>query len=193
MLDPQRSPSEDDRPLVLEGEPLPLPAGTVAAADADSWYYLRARYLSESGQELVGYLCPLGPNATQSFWDYIVMRPDVAGACQFKLEDTDDRGWSKWLIKEDGNHLCLKATGWYYRASAYTARFAIIDGELHNDYWRGPAGAVYRSFLVSSGYYVGQDLGDRATLTDCALVAVGTEADASAPPGAAEPRAVSPS
>ncbi len=153
----------------------------------------RAHYLSESGQDLVGYFCPLGPNATQSCWDYIVMRPDVAGACQFKLEDTDGRGWSNWLIKVDGNHLSLKATGWYYRASAYTTRFAIIGGELHNDYWQGPAGSVYRSILVSSGYYVGQDLGDRATLTNCELVPVGAEGNATAPPAAAEPGVVSPS
>src|SRR5262249_11047378 len=144
------------------------------AVDPDTWYHFRAHYLSESGQDLVGYLCPLGSNPSESFWDYIVMRPDVAGACEFKLEDTE-RGWSKWLIKADGNHLCLTATGWYYRASACTARFAIIDGELYNDYWKGPAGAVYRSVLVSSGYYVGQDLGDRATLTRCELVPVGAQ------------------
>ena len=114
----------------------------------------------------------MGPNATQSSWDYTVMRDDVAAACQFQWQDVDERRWAKWLVKDDRNHLCLKATGWYYRASAYTARFAVVNGLLHNDYWTGPAGAVYRSLLVSSGYYVGQDLGDEATLRNCELVPV---------------------
>jgi hypothetical protein len=191
MLDPKRSPSEDDQSFVPQGEPRPLPAGMAVTIDPDTWYYFRAHYLSESGQDLVGYFCPLGSNAAESFWDYIVMRPDTKGACQFKLEDTDGRGWSNWLIKADGNHLCLKATGWFYRASAYTTRFAILDGELHNDYWSGPAGSSYRSTLVSSGYYVGQDLGDEATLTNCELVPVGVPADASVL-AAAQPSAVSP-
>lgn len=181
MLDPTRSPAENDQAFVPQGEPQPLPAGTLATAAPDTWHYLRAHYLSESGQDLVGYFCPVGANPSTSFWDYIVMRPSVQGACEFKLEDTDGRGWSNWLIRADGNHLSLKATGWYYRASAYTTRFAIINGELHNDYWNGPAGAVYRSVLVSAGYYVGQDLGDRATLTGCELVPVGAEADVPAP------------
>jgi hypothetical protein len=169
MADPSRSPSENDQPFTPDGAPLPLPDGVVEAPSPDTWYYLKANYLNESGEDVVGYLSPLGSNATQSFWDYIVMG-GIGGACQFQLQDVDGRGWAKWLIKEDGNHLCLKATGWYYRASAYTSRFAIVDGKLYNDYWRGPAGAVYRSILVSSGYYVGQDLGDRVTLTNCELV-----------------------
>lgn len=172
MSDPQRSPSENDQPFVPDGPPLSLPAGVAAEADPDTWYYLKANYLNESGQDVVGYLCPLGPNPTQSFWDYIVMRDYVVGACQFQLQDVDERGWAKWLIKEDGYHLCLKATGWYYRASAYTSRFAIVNGMLYNDYWQGAAGAVYRSLLVSSGYYVGQDLGEREALRNCELVPV---------------------
>jgi hypothetical protein len=170
MLDTRRSPAENDQPFVPNGPPLALPAGTAVTTDPDAWYSLKAHYLSESGEDLVGYLSPLGPNATQSFWDYIVMREDIASACQFQLQDVDARGWAKWLIKDDGYHLCLKATGWYYRASAYTSRFAIVDGKLYNDYWDGPAGAVYRDILVSSGYYVGQDLGDRVALTQCELV-----------------------
>lgn len=172
MADPSRSPSENDQPFTPDGPPLPLPDGVVATADPATWYRLKADYLGESGENRVGYLSPLGPNATQSFWDYIVMLDNPDAACQFQLQDVDGRGWAKWLIKEDGNHLCLKATGWYYRASAYTARFAVVGGKLYNDYWSGPAGAVYRSFLVSSGYYVGQDLGDRVTLTNCELVPV---------------------
>jgi hypothetical protein len=170
MLDTQRSPSENDQPFVPEGPSLALPTGTALSADADAWYCLKANFLNESGESRVGYLSPLGPNATESFWDYIVMREGIAAACNFQLQDVDSRGWAKWLIKEDGNHLCLKATGWYYRASAYTSRFAVVDGKLYNDYWDGPAGAVYRSALVSSGYYVGQDLGDGVTLTNCQLV-----------------------
>lgn len=177
MLDPQRAPSENDQPFVPQGVPKPLPSGTVATADADTWYYLRAHYLSESGQDLVGYFAPVGSNRSTSFWDYIFMRSSSQGACQFKLEDTDGRGWSNWLIKADGNHLCLKATGWFYRASYYTTRFAIVDGKLYNDYWDGPAGAVYRSVLVSSGYYVGQDLGEHVALTGCELIPVGAEAN----------------
>ena len=171
MSDPQRSPSENDQPFVPDGPPLALPAGVAAEIDLDTWYYLRASYRTESGKDVTGYLSPLGPNATQSFWDYIVMREDVAAACQFQLQDVDG-GWAKWLIKDDGNHLSLKATGWYYRASAYATRFAVVNGLLYNDYWQGPAGAVYRSLLVSSGYYVGQDLGDEATLRNCELVPV---------------------
>jgi hypothetical protein len=109
------------------------------------------------------------------------MRPYIGGACQFKLEDTDGRGWSKWLIKADVYHPCLKATGWFYRASWYTSKFAIIDGKLYNDYWRGPAGSQYHSFLVSAGYYVGQDIGDHQVLTNCELVAVGAEASVPRP------------
>ncbi len=184
MLDPQRSPSENDQPLVPQGEPRPLPAGTVTTADPNTWYNLRAYYRYENGQDAVGYFAPLSGDPVNSFWDYVVMRDDVNAACQFKLVDTDSRGWSKWLIKADGNYLCLKATGWYYRASAYTARFAIINGQLHNDYWDGPAGSVYRSFLVSNGYYVGQDLGDRATLRQCELVPVTVGANTSARPSA---------
>ncbi|GAA0258508.1 hypothetical protein GCM10010492_69340 [Saccharothrix mutabilis subsp. mutabilis] len=193
MSDQQRSPSEHDRPFIPEGEPLDPPAGQLTVVDADTWYYFRAQFLTQDGTNAFGYFHPVGPNPSTSFWDYICMRTWLENACQFKLEDTDQRGWSKWLIRADGNHLALKATFWYYRASAYTARFAIVDGLLYNDYKGGPAGAVWDETLVTPAYYVGQDLGDRVNLTQCQLVPVGAEAEAAAPAAAGAPGAVTPS
>lgn len=157
-------PSLDDQPLVTNNKPNPLPVGKALETDPDEWYHLRVSYVDDQGRAVTGYAYPVGRNATDSFWDYVILsagNPSIR-ALKFKAVTLDDQGWQKWIIKDDdsnsGYHLSCKATGWLYRASAYDVRFRIVDGRLYCNYWSGPVGSTYRSFLVSSGQYMGMDL-----------------------------------
>ena len=157
-------PSEDDAPFVPSGAPMPLPAGSAVATDPAVWYHLKATWTDDRGRTATGYAYPIGENASSSFWDYVCLfaGPARAGALRFKLSEPDDEGWSRWDIHDDaandGYHLSCKATGWLYRASAYDVRFRIVDGHLYCNYWSGPVGSDYRSFLISAGQYAGMDL-----------------------------------
>jgi len=156
-------PTADDKPLVASGPPNPLPAGTPLTTDANKWYRLKASYINDKGKAVTGYAYPVGTNASESFWDYVIFREGGpgAGALQFNLIPKDG-GWFYWKIRDTpanaGYHLDCKATGWLYRASAYNTWFRIVDGKLYCSYWKGPVGSTYRSFLVSSGQYLGMDL-----------------------------------
>ncbi|EWC63956.1 hypothetical protein UO65_0667 [Actinokineospora spheciospongiae] len=170
MSDPARFPSADDQPFVPKGPPLTLP-GEAAAVSPDTWYRCKADFLSNNGKTMIpGYLGPRSDwPSNVAFADYIVMYEDIDSACQFQLQEVDEQGWARWLIKKDGYHLDLKSTGWFYRASYYTTRFAVVDGMLLNDYWGGPACADFRGGVVPDGYYVGQDLGEAFRLKNCLL------------------------
>lgn len=169
---PVAGPSADDRPFVPIGDPLDLPDGVVIDSDPTKWYRLKANYVDDHGKVVSGYAYPVGTNASDSFWDYIVMAagPAAASALRFKVETPDDKGWSRWKIHDDsrneGYHMSCKATGWLYRATGYDVRFKIVGEQLFCNYWSGPVGSEYRSFLVSSGNYLGMEL---PPLTACEL------------------------
>jgi hypothetical protein len=157
-------PSEDDQPLVTTGKPLDLPTGITVDLDTTKWYYLKASYVDDYGKLVSGFAYPVGTNAADSFWDYVVFNKGGAGtaALKFKLETPDKDGWQQWTIHDDarneGYHLSCKATGWLYRATGYDVKFRIVDRHLYCSYWGGPVGSTFRSFLVSSGQYLGMGL-----------------------------------
>lgn len=157
-------PSPDDQPFKITGEPRALPAGNVVETNPNKWYYLKVHYVNDQGKAVTGYAYPVGANAAESFWDYVVLSAGGPGnsALKFNVSTSDNDGWQKWIIKDDasnsGYHLSCKATGWLYRATAYDVRFKIVDSKLYCNYWGGPVGSTYRSFLVSSGQYTGMDL-----------------------------------
>jgi hypothetical protein len=156
-------PSLDDKPLEFSGAPNRLPSGSALITDPNSWYRLRATYVNDSGKTVSGCAYPVGVNAATSFYDYVVFREASNGALQFKLSAPDKAGYSRWTIRDDdansGYHLDCKATGWLHRASAYDTKFRIVDKKMYMNYrWSGPLGSEYRSFLVSSGQYLGANL-----------------------------------
>lgn len=158
-------PSPDDQPLSINKLHVnSLPAGITAEVDEDKWYHLKVKFVNDNGVEVSGYAYPVGVNASTSFWDYVILIAGNPGkgALKFKAITLDDEGWQKWIIKDDASnsdyHLSCKATGWLYRASAYDVRFRIVDNLLYCNYWNGPVGSTYRSFLVSAGQYAGMDL-----------------------------------
>lgn len=161
---PGTGPSTDDHPIVINNKTNPLPAGKTTETDSEKWHYLKVNFIDDRGKPVTGYAYPVGENASTSFWDYVVLSAGNSGngALKFKAVTLDDQGWQKWIIKDDVSnsdyHLSCKATGWLYRASVYDVRFRIVDGKLYCNYWSGPVGSVYRSFLVSSGQYTGMEL-----------------------------------
>lgn len=146
-------PSPDDQPFVPSGNPNPLPAGEVFKTDPDRWYRLKVNYIDEYGNPVTGYAYPVGKNAADSYWNYVVLSAGPAGstALQFKLHPPDNWGWSTWEIHNDpyndGYHLSCKATGFLYRASAYDVRFQIVDSKLNCSYWGGPQALHITLFL----------------------------------------------
>jgi hypothetical protein len=157
-------PSLDDQPLVPTGAAFSRPAGEASVTPAVALYRLKAWWTNDKGKTVDGYAYPVGQNATQSFWDYVIFNEGPAGgsALQFYLGPPDKDGWARWNIRDDsansGYHLDCKATGWLYRASLYDTKFQIINTQLHCSYWSGPAGSDYRSTLVSPGRYLGMGL-----------------------------------
>lgn len=164
MSDTNASPSLDDKPLETSAARRPLPVGAVVKLDPNTWYYCKVNYIDDKGNSKVGYLSAVGGNATISFWDYICVNDDPG--YKFRPNLGSD-GWEQWEC-QDGNYLSLKATGWYYRSSAYPLWFKIVDGKLYNSYWDGPAGSVERRILVSDARYVGQGFPE---LAGCEFIA----------------------
>lgn len=163
----ERTPSADDKPFESNGVTHPAPEGTPFNPDPNKWYYLKARYLRDD-KETEGYFHPVGQNAARAFWDYIRMDGGTTGACQLKFKKMEGQAWYTAEVRADGYHLCIKATGWMYRASHYTAGFMIIDDKLYVDSWSGPLGCANSYKLDAETYYVGADLANQ--LAHCELV-----------------------
>jgi hypothetical protein len=153
-----RKPDANDQPFVPSGQPNQLP-GEVFKADANTWYHLAVHYTDRSGKPASSYIYPLGQNPATSFWDYMAFNsPDGLKPAKFKIHPPKANGFSEWEL-DDGNFLCLKATGYMYRASAYRVGWALSKGHLYTDYrWDGPTGYKYDDVLVPSAYYIGMDL-----------------------------------
>jgi hypothetical protein len=157
-------PSLDDKPLVPTSAPYGRPAGEAYNTAAVAVFRLKAQWKNEKGTLVEGYAYPIGQNAAESFWDYVVLSEGPAGgsALKFYLSPPDKDGWSRWNIQDDswnsGYHLDCKATGWLYRASLYDTKFQIVNDQLFCSYWKGPAGSDYRSTFVSAGRYIGMGL-----------------------------------
>lgn len=169
---PVAGPSVDDQPIAISGNPLTPPDGIVVDLDTTQWYRLKAKFVDDHGNVVSGYAYPVGTNPSDSFWDYISMvaGPAYQGALKFKVEQPDDQGWSRWTIHDDsrneGYYMSCKATGWLYRATGYDVKFKIVGDQLFCNYWGGPVGSIFRSFLVSAGNYLGMGL---PPLTACEM------------------------
>lgn len=152
-----QSPGANDKPFVPGDKPNQLP-GAAYKADAKTWYNLAVHYIDTKGNRASSFVYPLGNNPSTSFWDYMAFNsPDGLKPAKFKIHPPKANGFSEWEL-EDGNYLCLKATGWVYRASVYRIGWAIFDNHLYNDSWGGPTGYKYDDVLVPSAYYMGMDL-----------------------------------
>lgn len=154
MTDQQRPLSADDKPFEPSGEPIQDPAGTLFKADAGTWYNLRVHYKDYDGNQTTGLMYPLAGNPSTTYWDYLTIgfSPMNMPACKIQVQQG-----VYWLL-DDGNYLSLKATGWFYRSSAYPLPCVLIDGYLYNRYWDGKAGYSYRSGLEPNAYYMGMGL-----------------------------------
>lgn len=151
-------PAKDDSPFIPTGKPNQLPAGEAFKADPNVWYQLKVLYTDRNGKSASSFIYPLGKNPATSFWDYMAFNsPDGLPPAKFKVHPPKDNGFSEWEL-DDGNYLCLKATGWVYRASLYRIGWAVLDGHLFNDYWGGPTGYQYDDVLVPKAYYIGMKL-----------------------------------
>lgn len=165
----ERAPSPDDGPMIGNPSPQQAPQSGRFDPDPNKWYYLKADY-QRNGKTVSGYLYPVGPSAVYAFWDYIQMGWKDGG-CQLRFKKMDGQMWYTAEVRADGYHLCMKATGWMYRASYYTAGFLIgDDGHLYVDSWSGPLGCSNSYKLMSETYFVGADCDN--VLTNCELVEV---------------------
>jgi len=150
-------PSVDDQPFVASSAARSLPEGS-QNIPAGKPFWLKVNFTNERGQPASGYAAKVGQNAAESFWDYMCIREGAPGGSAAKFQvDGETDGWPNWKI-DDGNYLSVKATGWLYRSSAYPIGWVVANGQLMNTYWGGPVGFSYRSFLVSTAYYLGMDL-----------------------------------
>ncbi|WP_158945996.1 hypothetical protein [Granulicella sp. S190] len=153
-------PSLDDQPFVPSGTPNQVPS-EVFEADANVWYHLAVNYVDKEGKPASSFFYPLAANASTSFWDYMAFN-STSGLkpSKFKVHPAKG-GYSEWEI-DDGNYLCLKATGWAYRSSEYRIGWAIVNGHLYSNYWRGPVGYRYDGDSIIApvprAYYIGMDL-----------------------------------
>lgn len=150
-------PSPNDQPFVPSGKSNELP-GEIFKADPNIWHHLAVHYDDTTGKPASSYVYPVGANPSTSFWDYMAFNsPDGLNPAKFKIHPPKPNGFSEWEI-HDGNYLCLKTTGWVYRASLYRIGWAIFEGNLYNDYKGGPTGYQYDDILVPAAYYMGTDL-----------------------------------
>jgi len=147
----------NDGPFVASTAARALPEGAQVIPAGKS-FYLKINFTDEQGRPATGYAAKVGQNAAESFWDYMCIRsgPRGGSAAKFQVDGETD-GWPNWKI-DDGNYLSVKATGWLYRSSAYPIGWVVANGQLINTYWGGPTGYSYRSFLVSTAYYLGMGL-----------------------------------
>jgi hypothetical protein len=168
-MTPQPLSRDDDQPPVPGSEPIVLPEGTRPKLDPNLWYRLKARYMDYNGNDQCGYLGPVGyDNGTWA--DYMIMVKNEAHASQFKMEELDSDGWAVWRVKASNWCLCVKSSDYFYQASYYRIKFAVINGMLYNNYYNGAAGADYsQSVGVPAGYYVRLDLPVQQLLTECEL------------------------
>jgi hypothetical protein len=164
-----RVPSVDDKPL--EGaKKQAAPAAAQFKPDPNKWYRLKAKYLRDDGKVVEGCLYPVGSNAAEAFWDYIAMG-DPRGGCELRFKQMEGQMWYTAEVKADEYKLCLKLTGWMYRASYYTAGFLIgDDGKLYVDSWSGPLGCANSYKLMPNTYFVGAALPN--ILSSCELIEV---------------------
>jgi hypothetical protein len=152
-------PSLDDKPIVAGDKPNPLPTGAIKKTDPNSWYYLQANYVDNTGQNVTGYAYPVAKNASTSFWDYVVFSPVTDAPLRFQPRPAAG-GWQYWAIHDDDYnadyHLECKATGFLYRTNLYNTWWQIVDEKLYCSYWTTgvPAGSAYYSFFVVAGQYL---------------------------------------
>ena len=152
-----QSPAANDQPFIPSGQPNQLP-GEAFKADSNIWYHLSVNYIDIKGNPASSFFYPLGANPSTSFWDYMAFNsPDGLKPAKFKVHPPKANGFSEWEI-DDGNYMCLKATGYVYRASAYRIGWAIFKDNLYSDYWGGPTGYKYDDKAVPAAYYIGMDL-----------------------------------
>lgn len=149
-----------------------LPGGGLGSSPS-TWYYLKVNYRNRDGGTSVGYLAPIGENATTAFYDYMKVTDYKAYASKFKLHDAGN-GWKYWEV-DDGNWLSLRFNGWAYRSTeGNRVGWKIVNNKLYTNYsrWQDyPMGAQWRDdlLLIPFAYYVGANLGDDYVMT-CELV-----------------------
>lgn len=156
-----------------EGQ-LPQPPGGVGA-EPDRSYHMKVNYTTTKGATAVGYLAPVGTQASTPYYSEFLVISEMSNSTKFKVYPaTEGEGW-QYLGTDDGLWLSLSYDGYLYRSNqSNRVAWKIDGGKLYSSYsrWKDyPAGSDYfPDPFVVNGYYAGVNFGKSKEFTNVELV-----------------------